>query len=158
MTMIEDKFDLHRFIEAQEAYGIYNQAVRELEQGCKCSHWIWFVFPQMKGLGYSYNSNYYGISCREEAEEYLKDEVLNERLRKVCQLLLNQVEQGKTAREVLGGIDARKACSCLTLFDAVSPNDIFGECLEKCYNGKHDGRTLKMLNISRNIDKDNAKS
>ena len=92
-----DKYNLLRFVEAQEAYGIYDIAVSELERGRKRSHWIWFVFPQMKGLGYSYNSNFYGITCREEAEAYLENKILNERLRKVCRILLEQVRGGKSA-------------------------------------------------------------
>ena len=99
----------------------------------------------MKGLGYSYNSNYYGITCREETEAYLADETLNERLRNVCRILLAQVRSGKTPREILGGIDSHKVCSCLTLFDVVSPNDLFAECLEVCYDGKKDRRTLELL-------------
>ena len=98
-----DKYNLLRFVEAQEAYGIYDIAVSELERGRKRSHWIWFVFPQMKGLGYSYNSNFYGITCREEAEAYLENKILNERLRKVC---------------------------CI---DAVLPNDIFAEWLNTAH-------------------------
>ena len=97
--MNDDKYNLLRFIEAQESYGIYDIALGELERGRKRSHWIWFVFPQMKGLGDSYNSNFYGITCREEAEAYLENKILNERLRKVC---------------------------CI---DAVLPNDIFAEWL-----------------------------
>ena len=92
-----DKYNLLRFVEAQETYGIYDIAVSELERGRKRSHWIWFVFPQMKGLGYSYNSNFYGITCREEAEAYLENKILNERLRKVCRILLEQVRGGKSA-------------------------------------------------------------
>ena len=98
-----DKYNLLRFVEAQETYGIYDIAVSELERGRKRSHWIWFVFPQMKGLGYSYNSNFYGITCREEAEAYLENKILNERLRKVC---------------------------CI---DAVLPNDIFAEWLNTAH-------------------------
>ena len=98
-----DKYNLLRFVEAQEAYGIYDIAVSELERGRKRSHWIWFVFPQMKGLGYSYNSNFYGITCREEAEAYLENKILNERLRKVC---------------------------CI---DAILPNDIFAEWLNTAH-------------------------
>ena len=98
-----DKYNLLRFVEAQEAYGIYDIAVSELERGRKRSHWIWFVFPQMKGLGYSYNSNFYGITCREEAEAYLENKILNERLRKVC---------------------------CI---DAVLPNEIFAEWLNTAH-------------------------
>ena len=110
-----DKYNLLRFVEAQEAYGIYDIAVSELERGRKRSHWIWFVFPQMKGLGYSYNSNFYGITCREETEAYLENKILNERLRKVC---------------------------CI---DAILPNDIFAECLEVCYQGERDDKSLDML-------------
>lgn len=99
-----DKYNLLRFVEAQETYGIYDIAVSELERGRKRSHWIWFVFPQMKGLGYSYNSNYYGITCREEAEAYLENKILNERLRKVCRILLEQVRGGRSVHQILGGI------------------------------------------------------
>lgn len=143
--MMDEKYNLLRFVEAQESYGIYDTAVDELECGRKRSHWIWFVFPQMKGLGYSYNSNYYGITCREEAEAYLAHKILNERLRKVCRILLEQVKTGKSTIEILGGIDSKKVQSCLTLFDVVSPNDVFAECLEVCYQGKRDERSLKLL-------------
>ena len=143
--MENDKFNLHRFIEAQDAYGIYDIAVRELECGRKRSHWIWFVFPQMKGLGYSFNSNFYGITSKEEAKAYLNDEILNARLREVCQILLSQVKLGKLPREILGTIDAQKVLSCLTLFDVVSPNDIFSECLDVCFMGEKDERTIEIL-------------
>ena len=142
---MNDNYNLLRFVEAQDAYGIYDIAVGELERGRKRSHWIWFVFPQMKGLGYSYNSNYYGITSREEAQAFLAHEVLCERLRRVCRILLEQVGAGKDVRDILGGIDARKVQSCLTLFDAVSPNDIFAECLEVCYQGKKDAKSLELL-------------
>lgn len=142
---MDNKFNLQRFIDAQETFGTYDTAVEELRQGRKQSHWIWYVFPQMKGLGHSYNSNYYGITCREEAEAYLADEVLSERLRKVCQILLEQGKGGKDAMDILGGIDARKVKSCLTLFDAVSPGDVFGECLDVCFAGGRDRRTLGMI-------------
>ena len=137
-----DKYGLQRFIEAQNSYGIYDIAVDELERGHKRSHWVWFVFPQMKGLGYSYKSNYYGIACREEARAYLECDILNERLRKVCRILLEQVRKGNSVRELLGEIDALKVRSCLTLFDAVSPNDIFSECLDVCYQGERDSSKL----------------
>lgn len=103
------------------------------------------MFPQMKGLGYSYNSNFYGITCREEAEAYLENKILNERLRKVCRILLEQVRGGRSVHQILGGIDSYKVKSCLTLFDAVLPNDIFAECLEVCYQGERDEKSLDML-------------
>lgn len=143
--MENDKFNLRRFLEAQDAYGIYDIAVRELKCGRKRSHWIWFVFPQMKGLGYSFNSNFYGITSKEEAKAYLNDEILNARLREVCQILLSQVKLGKSPREILGTIDAQKVLSCLTLFDVVSPNDIFSECLDVCFMGEKDERTIEIL-------------
>ncbi len=146
--MTEDKYNIHRFLEAQSSYGTYQRALEEMKNGRKESHWIWFVFPQMKGLGYSYNSNFYGVTCREEAEAYLANETLNERLRAVCKLLLEHVRVGKTTREILGGIDSHKVRSCLTLFDVISPNDLFAECLEVCYEGKRDDKTLKLLNAS----------
>jgi len=138
-------FNLQRFLEAQDAYGSYDQAVRELEEGCKRSHWIWYVFPQLKGLGFSYNSLFYGISCRQEAEAFLANKTLEERLRTVCRLILKQAESGKGMREVLGSTDAMKVRSSLTLFDAIMPGDQYGECIDKCYGGKRDGRTLAML-------------
>lgn len=139
------EFNLQRFLEAQDAYGSYDLAVSELEQGCKRSHWIWYVFPQMRGLGRSYNSQFYGISCRQEAEAYLANKTLEERLRRVCGLLLRQAEAGKDMRDVLGGIDSMKVRSSLTLFDAIAPGGPYGECLDKCYGGNRDGRTLSML-------------
>ena len=99
----------------------------------------------MKGLGYSYNSNFFGITCREEAEAYLADETLNERIGKVCRILLEKVKSGKTTREILGGIDSCKVCSCLTLFDVISPHGLFAECLDVCNGGERDERTLEML-------------
>lgn len=138
-------FNLQRFQEAQDAYGSYEQAVSELEQGRKRSHWIWYVFPQMRGLGFSHNSLFYGISCRLEAGAYLANKTLAERLRRVCTLLLRLAQAGKDMREVLGDIDAKKVRSCLTLFDFVAPGDIYGECLDACYGGRRDSRTLGML-------------
>lgn len=137
--------NLQRFLEAQDAYGSYEQAVSELEQGRKRSHWIWYVFPQMRGLGFSSNAHFYGISCRQEAEAYLANKTLEERLRRVCSVLLRLAQAGKDMREVLGGIDAKKVCSCLTLFDFVAPGDIYGECLDACYGGRRDSKTLGML-------------
>jgi uncharacterized protein (DUF1810 family) len=103
------------------------------------------VLPQMRGLGHSYKSNYYGISCGHEAEAYLAHEVLGERLRNVCAVLLEQADKHRSAREVLGSIDAQKTFSSLTLFDSVSPNDIFAQCLDRWFDGKRDKRTLLLL-------------
>ena len=141
-----DIYNLSRFIEAQDTCEAFETAIEELKVGRKRTHWVWFVFPQLKGLGHSYNSKYYGIGSIDEAKAYLDDDVLRKRLVAVCMELMSQVEDyGLTARRVLGGIDAMKVKSCLTLFDAVSPNDIFCKCLDACYGGERDFRTLDLL-------------
>ena len=136
-----DKFNLKRFLEAQSVG--YIQAVKEMSGGHKRTHWIWYVFPQLSGLGHSYNSRYYAISCREEAEAYLAHPVLGERLRTVTAALLAHAD--KSAEEIFGGIDAMKVRSCMTLFDSVSPHDIFRRAIDTFYEGHADPCTLKRL-------------
>ncbi len=139
-----EKFDLNRFVEAQNAsYGSYEVALNEIRGGRKTSHWIWYIFPQLKGLGYSFNSSFYGIEGRAEAEEYMRHPLLSQRLLSITKALL-QIE-GKSAVEILGPIDAQKVKSCMTLFDVVSPNEVFKEVLDKYYNGEKDIRTLRKL-------------
>lgn len=142
---MEDQYNLKRFLDAQNEYGMYDIAMGELERGRKRSHWIWYVFPQMQGLGFSYNSQYYGISCMEEAKQYLGNPTLRERLDTACRLLKNQAVQGRSMEDVLGGIDSVKVRSSLTLFDAVSPHDVFEDCLQACYDGEKDKKTLELL-------------
>ena len=138
-------YDLQRFIEAQEqSYDGYKQALSEIQQGWKTSHWIWYIFPQITGLGHSYMSNYYGISCLEEAQDYLSNKVLSARLREITYALLSHKD--KNSKEILGYIDDMKVRSCMTLFDAVCPDDIFREVLNQFYGGKCCRRTLKKLN------------
>ena len=138
-------YDLQRFITAQEqSYDGYKQALSEMQQGRKTSHWIWYIFPQIKGLGHSYMSNYYGISCLEEAQEYLSNEVLSARLREITNALLSHKD--KTSKEILGDVDSWKVRSCMTLFDTVCPDDIFREVLNQFYDGKSCRRTLGKLN------------
>lgn len=140
-----ESYDIQRFIKAQEQpYDGYQQALSEIQQGRKTSHWIWYIFPQIKGLGHSYMSNYYGISCLEEAQEYMADEVLSARLRKITNALLSHKD--KTSKEILGYIDDMKVRSCMTLFDTVCPDDIFREVLNQFYDGKSCRRTLGKLN------------
>ena len=134
-------FNLDRFLDGQR-FG-YDYALNEIRNGRKEGHWIWYVFPQMKGLGYSPNSQFYGISGGEEAKAYLEHPVLGARLREITEALL--VIEGKTAEEILSPIDAMKVRSCMTLFDAVCPNDIFAEVLEKYYEGRKDSATLRLL-------------
>lgn len=137
-------YDLLRFIKAQSLpYSGYSTALEEIKAGRKRSHWIWYIFPQLKGLGHSYNAEYYGIAEREEAEAYLADATLGLRLREISLALL--AVNGKSASEILGGIDAMKVKSSMTLFDAISPGDVFAAVIDKYFDGKRDGLTLKML-------------
>ena len=106
----------------------------------KRSHWIWYVFPQLKGLGRSYNSEFYGISGLEEAKAYLEHPVLGERLREVCEVILGLPTND--AREIFGGIDSRKLRSSMTLFDLASPDDVFAKVLEKFFDGNRCRTTI----------------
>ena len=133
--------NLERFVEAQIVD--YQTALAEIRAGRKQTHWIWYIFPQLKGLGQSHFSQYYGISGREEAIAYLSHETLGQRLREITQALLSI--DGKEAIDILGRIDAQKVRSSMTLFDAVSPNDIFAQLLEKFYRGRRCAHTLKFL-------------
>lgn len=134
-------FDLDRFVSAQE-YD-YPVALSEIKAGRKYSHWIWYIYPQLKGLGRSYNSDFYGLASVAEAKAYLAHPVLGARLREIVQALL--LHRGKNPKEILGDIDASKVRSSMTLFDIVSPNDIFGILLDEFYNGHRCHRTMGRL-------------
>ena len=134
-------YNLNRFISAQERD--YLIALSEIKNGSKQSHWIWYIFPQIKGLGFSYQSQFYGITDRQEAEAYLAESTLNARLREITLALL--AHKDKTAVQILGHTDALKVKSSMTLFDAVSPNDIYAEVLNTFYNGQRCQKTLKFL-------------
>lgn len=134
-------FDLDRFVSAQE-YD-YPVALSEIKAGRKYSHWIWYIYPQLKGLGRSYNSDFYGLASVAEAKAYLDHPVLGARLREIVQALL--LHRGKNPKEILGDIDASKVRSSMTLFDIVSPNDIFGILLDEFYNGHRCHRTMGRL-------------
>ena len=136
-----DKYNLERFLKAQEAD--YLMALEELKAGRKRSHWIWYIFPQLKGLGRSYNSEFYGISGVDEAKAYLEHPVLGERLREVCVTILGLPTMD--ARSIFGGIDSRKLKSSMTLFDMVTPDDVFAAVLEKFFKGRRCGRSKEML-------------
>ena len=139
--MTEDRYNLSRFIEAQD--GVFPIALRELQKGCKRSHWMWYIFPQLKHLGHSYNSRFYGLSGLDDAAAYLKEATLGKRLREVSEAILALPTDD--AREVFGGIDCVKLRSSMTLFDAVCPDDIFARVLDKFFNGQRDNRTLKII-------------
>ena len=138
---MSDTYNLERFVEAQKA--AYDVALHEIREGCKRSHWIWFVFPQMASLGFSYNARFYGISCLDEARAYLAHPILGKRLRQITEALL--MHKGKDVLSILGSIDTLKVCSCMTLFDAVSPDDVFGLVLETFYNDERDLQTLALV-------------
>lgn len=140
----EVNYDLDRFIKAQDSgWATYSGALSEIKEGHKRGHWIWYVFPQIKGLGYSYNSEFYGISSKHEAKAYLEHPELGKRLREITRALLDC--SNPSAFNILGFPDVLKVQSCMTLFDLVSPNDIFNEVLEKYYEGKRCDKTIKRL-------------
>lgn len=134
-------YDLERFVEAQNL--VYDMALQEIKDGQKRGHWIWFVFPQIKGLGHSYNSEFYGISGTKEAQAYLEHPLLGARLREISQAMLDC--GNPSADDILGFPDVLKVRSCMTLFDMVSPNDIFKQVLEKYYEGKLCDKTIWRL-------------
>ena len=142
-------YDLERFLQAQDGFDTYNQALREMRAGRKTSHWMWFIFPQVKGLGRSDVSVRYAIRSREEAEAYLADTTLGKRLREITAVVLSH--RGEDIQMIMGGrIDAMKFRSSMTLFDAVSPSDIFAEALEAFFSGKRDPRTLQIIASASN--------
>ena len=138
---MDENRGLERFLEAQ--VGDYDDALSEISAGEKQSHWIWYVFPQLKGLGMSWTSEYYGITDLAEAKAYLAHPVLGKRLREItCALLAHRL---KPARDILGYPDDLKVCSCMTLFDLIEPNGIFAEVLDVFYGGRRDEKTLGLL-------------
>ena len=140
----EVNYDLDRFVKAQDSgWATYSDALNEIKEGHKCGHWIWYIFPQIKGLGHSHNSEFYGISSKGEAKAYLEHPELGKRLREITMALLDC--NNPSAFYILGFPDVLKVQSCMTLFDLVSPNDIFYEVLEKYYEGKRCDKTIKRL-------------
>lgn len=140
----EINYDLERFLKAQD-YGraTYSEALSEIKEGHKSGHWIWYVFPQIKGLGHSYNSEFFGIRSKDEAKTYLEHPELGKRLREITNALLGC--KNLSVFDILGFPDVLKVQSCMTLFDLVSPNDIFDKVLERYYEGKRCEKTIKRL-------------
>ena len=137
-----DPFDLRRFLEAQETR--YQEACSELERWFKTGHWMWYIFPQMRGLGNSEYANRFGISSRAEAEAYALHPVLGERLRK-CSGLVTKIE-GRTIEQIFDHPDYLKFFSSMTLFaDASSDNTVFVAALKKYFDGKRDPATIQLL-------------
>lgn len=138
---MSDPFDLNRFIPAQET--VYSRVITELSRGRKQSHWMWYIFPQIAGLGFSAMSQRYAVASRTEAEAYLAHPVLGSRLIECTGLVL--AAQGRTIHDILGSPDDVKFRSSMTLFAATSDKAIFGAALEKYFAGERDPATLEIL-------------
>jgi uncharacterized protein (DUF1810 family) len=135
-------FDLDRFVDAQR--DVYDDVVRELRTGRKVSHWMWFVFPQVEGLGRSWTSQQYAIRSLDEARAYLAHPVLGPRLRECDGLLL--ATRDRTAEQIFGGIDAVKLRSSMTLFHRAAPDESeFRDVLDRFYGGRPDEATDAIL-------------
>ena len=142
--MVADPFDLSRFVAAQDDGGTYRRALSELLGGSKRSHWMWFIFPQVAGLGMSPTSRRYAIASLAEAQSYLDHPVLGPRLRECARAVL--AVDGRSAEEIFGGIDARKLHSSSTLFLRAAPAEpLFGQLLEKYFGGVPDAATDRIL-------------
>jgi uncharacterized protein (DUF1810 family) len=132
-------FDLERFVSAQD--GTYDRALAELRRGSKTSHWMWFVFPQIAGLGYSAMSQRYAISSLAEAQAYLAHPILGPRLRECAAVVA--ATTGRSAVQIFGGIDAQKLHSSMTLFHQADPHDaVFAQVLDEYFDGQPDEATV----------------
>jgi len=143
---VTDPHKLQRFVDAQE--NDLEIALQELGQGSKRSHWMWFIFPQLAGLGRSPTARYFAISSLEEARAYLEHPLLGPRLRLCLEALLRWSGK-RTAERIFGPIDAMKLRSSLTLFEAASGDPPFGRALDSFFSGMRDDRTLALLNAER---------
>ena len=132
---------LDRFITKQEEW--FDTALAEIERGMKESHWMWFIFPQLKELGRSPTAQYYGINGIEEARRYMDDDYLRNNLLTISDALLRH--EGKDIVSIMGDIDALKLRSCITLFSCVSEEKVFTDVLDTFYSGKKDNLTLELL-------------
>lgn len=144
---MQDSHRLQRFVDAQDDDGTYESALRELRDGRKRSHWMWFIFPQLAGLGQSPASRRYAISSLEEARAYVEHPVLGPRLEECARALLQRT--GGSARDIFGGIDAMKLRSSMTLFHRADPdNALYGEVLDRYFGGELDSATDRLLGMS----------
>ena len=143
--MSQDPFNLRRFVEAQDDSAIYARALGELREGRKRSHWIWFVFPQVAGLGSSPMAQAYAIRSLDEARAYLAHPTLGPRLHESSEALLAS-DPALSAEQILGAIDAIKVRSSMTLFATADPSDpLFSEVLARFYRGEPDPETTRLL-------------
>ncbi len=142
MSIAADPFDLDRFLSAQD--GVYENALRELRSGQKRSHWMWFVFPQIDGLGNSFVTKRFAVKSQEEAHHYLQHPILGTRLLECTQAVTRL--QGRTAPQIFGTPDDLKFCSSMTLFEVVAgANSEFSLALDQYYSGRRDAATLQLL-------------
>lgn len=141
----DDPYDLDRFVSAQAA--VYEKALSELKSGHKRSHWMWYIFPQVEGLGYSSTSRHYAIKSLEEAKAYLAHPTLGPRLLECAEAVMKV--EGRSATQIFGSPDDMKLRSCATLFARASPaGSVFERLLNKYYEGEPDARTLQRLGMA----------
>lgn len=139
---MNDTFDLNRFIDAQRA--VYPDVLEELRSGRKRSHWMWFIFPQLAGLGHSETARFYAISGAAEATAYLNSPLLGARLLECTRTVLEHF--GQSARAMFGTADDMKLRSCMTLFASVAPEQVcFQQVLERFFDGESDAKTIALL-------------
>jgi uncharacterized protein (DUF1810 family) len=142
-SIIGDKYNLERFLTAQE--DIFSTALSELKAGRKRSHWMWYIFPQIDGLGHSSTAKYFSIKSHGEAAEYLNHPVLGQRLIQCAETLLKL--EGRSVSEIFGYPDDLKLRSSMTLFEQVAnESNVFSKVLEKYFDGKKDMQTVELLN------------
>lgn len=137
---------MNRFIEAHNRD--FSTALAEVKNGRKSTHWIWYIFPQVNGLGSSWHSHFYAINTLDEAKAFLADDTLGTNLKEICKALLSL--NGVSAYDVLGD-DDKKVRSSMTLFDAIAPGEVFGEVLDKFFKGERDELTLCRLSLYKNV-------
>ena len=138
---MSESFNLERFIDVQETG--YERALSEISNGKKESHWMWYVFPQIRGLGFSQTSMFYAITDIHEAEEFLKHPVLGDRLIRICNALL--ANKSSDAMQIFGSPDNVKLRSSMTLFSSLNINPVFDQVLHKFFQGERDARTLQII-------------
>lgn len=140
-------YDIDRFIKMHELY--YEVALSEIKDGYKRTHWIWYIFPQLKGLGQSYNSEYYGLDNVDEVIEYMRNPYLRNNMIEICNELYKLDD---SIENIFGYPDYLKLNSCMTLFKYSIPEEkIFGKIIDKFYNGKRDSVTLEILERNNNV-------
>lgn len=144
-----DPFNLGRFLSAQDS--LYAQALAELKSGRKRTHWMWFIFPQIAGLGYSSTARYYAIKSEAEARQYLHHPVLGRRLVECAETVLALT--GQSASEIFGYPDDLKLRSSMTLFaQGAEPGSVFAQVIDKYFNGTQDAKTLALLETHKLVD------